>query len=113
MPGGGRLSGTLPRHQRARALAVHPEKCPRVPVIHQGSRQLVPCYVATFSRESAAGFLTACVEAIMWVVDRPRATEGPICDLAQSASRILRELTDAHLTFVPGGLLKPRSTDGR
>lgn len=96
---------------KARNLAVHPEHAPRRPCIHQGLRQMVPYYFATFSLESAAGVVATCVEGIMWVLDRPRATEGPIFDLSQSGSALLHDLVDPRLTFAPGGALKSRTHD--
>jgi hypothetical protein len=96
---------------KARNLAVHPEDAPRRPGIHHGLRQMVPYYVATFSLESAAGVVATCVEAIMWVLDRPRATQGPIFDLSQSGSAMLHELVDARFTFAPGSCLKPRTAE--
>ena len=109
IPGGLRspLRKNITSVYKARNLAVHPEHAPRLPGIHQGLRQRVPYYVATFSLESANGVIATCVEAIMWVLDRPRATEGPIFDLSQSGSALLHELVDPRLAFAPDGLLKP------
>ena len=89
---------------KVRDLAVHPEHAPRHPAVHRGLNQLVPSYVATFSIESLLGVMSTCVEAIMWVLDRPRATSGPLFELSQNASLLLHELVDPHLTYTPGSL---------
>ncbi len=73
-----------------------------------GLRQLVPYYVATFSLESARGIAASCVEAIMWVLDRPRAQDGPLFELAEFGSPLLHRLVDPHVDYVPGGMLAPR-----
>jgi hypothetical protein len=115
IPGGVRsvLRKNIISTYKARNLAVHPEHAPRRPGIHQGLRQMVPYYVATFSMESAAGVVATCVEAMMWVLDRPRATEGPVFDLSQSGSALLHELVDPRLTFASDGVLKPRTVPQR
>jgi hypothetical protein len=99
---------------KARDLAVHPESAPREFAVHKGLNQLVPYYVATFSLESANGIISTCVEAIMWVADRHRATEGPVVELATPASQLLHELVDSRITFTPGSGLAPKqvSVDG-
>ena len=92
----------------ARGLAVHPEHAPRHPVVHQGLRQLVPYYVATFSLELATGVIASCVEAIMWVLDRPQPSNEPIVELGRAGSPLLHHLVDGRVTYAPGGVLGSR-----
>lgn len=92
----------------ARGLAVHPEHAPRHPFVHQGLRQLVPYYVATFSLEPATGVIATCVEAIMWVLDRPQPSNEPIVELGRAGSPLLHHLVDGRVTYAPGGVLGSR-----
>jgi hypothetical protein len=46
---------------------------------------------------------------MMWVLDRPRATHGPVFELAQSGSVLLHELVDTRLTFTPDGVRHRRA----
>lgn len=114
IPGGMRsvLRKNLISTYKARNLAVHPEDAPRLPVIHPVLRQMVPSYLATFTWETSAGVIATCVEAILWVLDRPRPSKGTIFELSESASALVHELADPRLTFQAGGLLKPKAHPG-
>ena len=111
IPGGKRsvLRKNLIGTYKARNLAVHPEDAPRLPVVHPVLQQMVPSYLATFTWETSAGVIATCVEAILWVLDRPRANEGPIFELSESASALVHELVDPRLTFRADGLLTPKT----
>jgi hypothetical protein len=86
--------------------------CPAPPVLHQRLHQAVPSYVATFSVETCRSVTALCAEAILWVLDHPRAQQGSVFELGQTFGAMFHNLVDAPLTYPPNGPLQPRSTGG-
>jgi hypothetical protein len=88
---------------KLRGGAVHPHFHAEEYGIHPGLNQAVPKYYMNYTLETSSDIVSAVIEAIMYVADRPQLRNTTVAAYAPTASALLHEVVDEFLTYSPDG----------
>ena len=77
------------------------------------THQAVPKYYMDYTLETSSGIVSAVVEAIMYVTDRPQIRNTTVAAYAKTASALLHEIVDEFLTYSPDGPFCRRQSEDK
>ena len=66
-----------------------------------------------YTLETSSGIVSAVVEAIMYVTDRPQIRNTTVAAYAKTASALLHEIVDEFLTYSPDGPFCRRQSEDK